>query len=120
MKNPLIRKPCTAPGCTRRDTTGGRCDTHRRHANRQRDGWHSLYGPDWLSIRLDYLVRHPRCTLCPRQARIPDHYPVPLRRLLERGTVNPHADRYLRPMCWSCHSKATGKSSPGGWHAQQL
>ncbi|MET1007379.1 MAG: hypothetical protein ABWX96_17650 [Propionibacteriaceae bacterium] len=103
-----------------RDTVGGRCDTHRRHAKRQSPGWHSLYGSDWPRIRLDYLERHPRCDLCPRMARTPDHYPVPLRRLLERGVTNPHHDRYLRPLCLSCHAKVTGHNQPGGWHAQRL
>lgn len=119
VKNPPILRSCTAPGCPT-PVAGGRCPKHAGYARKQRDTWTSLYGPEWPAIRLDYLARHPRCTLCPRQARIPDHYPVPLRRLLERGVGNPHHDRYLRPMCWSCHSKATGKSQPSGFRAQQL
>lgn len=112
-------KRCTAPGCPV-PVIEGRCPLHASHHTRQRQTWTELYGPDWPARRLEYLLEHPRCSLCPRQARIPDHYPVPLRRLLERGVVNPHHDRYLRPLCWPCHSQATGRSSPGGFVAQRL
>lgn len=109
------RRRCTAPGCPT-PTTGGRCDTHRRHHKRQSAGWSDVYGPDWPKIRLDYLQRHPRCALCPRMAVTPDHYPVGIRQLRERGIVNPHADRYLRPLCNSCHGKSTARQQPAGWN----
>lgn len=111
-------RPCTSPGCPTR-VPGGRCDIHNKRANRQRIHWRDLYGNDWPEIRLDFLERHPRCSLCPRQATTPDHYPVGIRELRARGIVNPHHDRYLRPLCWSCHSKITGRTNPGGWNAQR-
>lgn len=116
------RKRCTAPGCGVSIPRGrqSRCPKHAGHVRAQRDGWHSLYGGDWPRRRLEYLEAHPRCALCPRMARIPDHWPVPLRRLLERGVVNPHHDRYLRPLCWPCHSRQTAKHQPGGFVAQRL
>lgn len=118
MPNAPLR-PCTAPGCPNR-VAGGRCDTHKRHHRAQRGTMSELYGPDWPTVRMAFLERHPRCALCPRQARIPDHWPVPLRRLLERGIANPHHDRYLRPLCWPCHSKATARHQPAGWYGQRL
>lgn len=111
-------RPCTSPGCPNK-VAGGRCDTHRRHAGRQRATWTDLYGTDWPAIRLDYLERHPACQLCGRLASTPDHYPVSLRRLRDRGETNPHHDRYLRPLCASCHSRHTGRAQPGGWNARQ-
>lgn len=107
-------QPCTVPGCPGR-ARRGRCD---RHPKTRRQGWSSLYGPDWPRRRLEYLERHPRCALCPRQARTPDHWPESLRRLLERGVPDPHHDRFLRPLCLSCHSKTTGRNQPGGWNAR--
>jgi 5-methylcytosine-specific restriction protein A len=106
---------CTAPGCPNK-VPGGRCERHRLHHKRQRLTWTQVYGPDWPDIRLDYLERHPVCALCPRQATTPDHYPVGIRDLRARGIVNPHADRYLRPLCASCHSRHTGRSTPAGWN----
>lgn len=109
---------CATPGCPN-PVAAGRCE--RCKARRpKRTGWSQLYGPDWPRIRLDYLERHPRCALCPRQATIPDHYPAGIRRLREMGIINPHHDRYLRPLCASCHSKVTGRREPGGWNAQRL
>lgn len=108
------KQRCTAPGCTVA-VVAGRCDKHRRHHSQQRLTWTELYGPDWPRRRLEFLLKHPRCALCPRQARIPDHYPTPLRRLIERNEVNPHHDRYLRPLCWPCHSRETARHQPGGF-----
>jgi hypothetical protein len=110
-------RPCTSPGCPAR-VTGGRCATHDRRARGQRIHWRDLYGSDWPHIRLDYLERHPQCALCPRMASTPDHYPVGIRDLRARGIANPHHDRYLRPLCASCHSQHTGRTSPGGWNAR--
>lgn len=110
--------PCTSPGCPARVRGGGRCDTHKRHHRGQRVTWTDLYGPDWPDRRLDYLEQHPQCALCPRMARVADHYPVGIKRLRERGVASPHHDRYLRPLCWPCHSQQTGRREPGGWNAR--
>lgn len=110
-------RPCASPGCTNR-VPNGRCDTHNRYARRQRDTWTEVYGAEWPRIRLDYLERNPRCALCPRMAQVPDHYPVGVRELRARGITNPHHDRYLRPLCWPCHSQHTGRTQPGGWNAR--
>lgn len=117
MPHPPLR-PCTSPGCPTR-VNAGRCTDHDKRARKQRATWSEVYGPRWPDIRLDYLARHPRCSLCPRQAQVPDHYPVGVRDLKARGIVNPHADRYLRPLCWPCHSQHTGRTRPGGFHANR-
>lgn len=106
---------CTAPGCTT-PVTDGRCPRHDRLAGRQRDRWTSLYGTDWPRIRLDYLRRNPRCALCGQFATVADHHPRGIRLLRKQGNPEPHADRHLRPLCSSCHSKETGRREPGGWN----
>lgn len=108
------RKPCSSPGCPTR-VYEGRCATHQRYARRQRDTWTSLYGPQWPAIRLDYLRRHPACVLCGRMAAVADHHPRGIRLLIKQGNPDPHADRHLRALCWSCHSQETAKYQPGGW-----
>lgn len=116
MANRAPLRPCTAPGCPNR-VPAGRCEQHAGLARKRRETWTQLYGPGWPARRLEYLETHPVCDLCHRQAHIPDHYPVTLRELLRRRVTNPHHDRYLRPLCWPCHAKHTGRSSPGGWNA---
>lgn len=114
----LPRKPCTSPGCPVRTTTGGRCDQHQRLAGKARTHWRELYGDDWPAIRLDYLTRNPFCALCGRMAGVADHHPRGIRLLIKQRHPDPHADRHLRPLCHSCHSKETGKYHPGGWNAR--
>lgn len=116
----MVARPCTTPGCPARTPTGGRCDPCRarrnRTTNQRRDGWHTLYGGDWPDIRLDYLTRHPACVLCGHLAAVADHHPRGIRLLLKHGVADPHADRYLRPLCKPCHDTATARKEPGGWH----
>jgi 5-methylcytosine-specific restriction protein A len=111
------RRRCTAPGCPNLGTPAGRgrCERCRRHHKSQRTTWTDMYGPEWPTIRLGYLERHPRCALCPRQASTPDHYPVGIRELRARQVTNPHHDRYLRPLCHVCHSKHTARAQPSGF-----
>lgn len=111
-------KPCTAPGCRNR-VPDGRCPVHARLARQQRDTWTSLYGTDWPYIRFEYLRRHPHCVLCQRMATVADHHPRGIRLLIKQGNPDPHADRHLRPLCASCHSKETGKYQPGGWNSRR-
>lgn len=116
------RKRCTTPGCgstTDSDRTG-RCTTcltrQRRDLNRRRESQSELYGAQWPALRLDYLTRHPVCTLCPRQADVADHYPRGIRLLRKHGILHPHLDRYLRPLCKQCHDRETARREPGGWN----
>ena len=111
------RKPCTSHGCPNR-VIAGRCELHKRLAGQQRAHWRQLYGDDWPQIRLDYLTRNPFCALCRRMATVADHHPRGIRLLLKQRNQDPHADRHLRPLCASCHSRETGKYQPGGWAAR--
>jgi 5-methylcytosine-specific restriction protein A len=98
----------------------GRCDTcrgrQRGSYSRRRETRTEIYGSEWPRIRLDFLTRHPHCTLCPRQAEVADHYPRGIRLLRKHGVQEPHQDRYLRPLCKQCHDKETARREPGGWN----
>lgn len=109
------QRPCTAPGCPNR-TYGGRCPQHTKLAGQQRTHWRALYGDDWPRIRLEYLFRHPWCLLCGRMATVADHHPRGIRLLIKQRNPDLHADRHLRPLCASCHSRETGRREPGGWN----
>lgn len=108
------RRRCTSPGCP--NLAEGRCPYHQRLAGQQRVGWSELYGRDWPRRRLEYLAEHPVCVLCGRMAVIADHHPKGIKLLLRIGVSDPHDDKWLRALCWSCHSKETGRYHPGGWN----
>ena len=48
-------------------------------------------------------------------ATVADPHPRGIRLLIKQRHPEPHADRHLRALCWSCHSKETGRYQPGGW-----
>jgi 5-methylcytosine-specific restriction protein A len=75
------------------------------------------YDARWQRRRRRYLRTNPTCALCPAPAEVPDHWPISRRDLVARGVTNPDADERLRPLCTSCHNRATGRNQPGGWNA---
>lgn len=112
------RKPCTNPGCSEL-VANGRCATHARQAEQIRGSSSERgYGTRWARRRADYIYRHPWCVLCGRPSKVPDHYPVSRKDLVDRGETDPDADRHLRPLCSPCHSSETAKHQPGGWNAR--
>lgn len=121
---------CSVPGCPEL-TTGGRCDEHKRQAERRRGGYAQRGGgnqPRWRRIRNRVLERDPLCTCtdeahghgprCLDPATVADHYPTSKRELVAQGVPDPDAMRRLRGLCASCHGKHTAATSPGGWNAQ--
>ena len=58
--------PCTAPGCPRHSTTGGRCADHQRKAWASTTGSaHSRgYGATWRKLRTLKLASDPVCEYC--------------------------------------------------------
>jgi 5-methylcytosine-specific restriction protein A len=100
-------------------TDGGRCVDCRAKASRLRGSASSRgYGTAWARRRRAYLVRHPICTLCPRQATVADHHPISRRDLVDAGVPDPDADHRLRPLCTPCHASETARNQPGGWNAR--
>lgn len=113
------RRACTTPGCPNPVENGrcARCQANRRRHETGRD--RSYKTGQWTRFRIDYLLRHPACTLCGRLANTPDHHPVSRRELVARGVANPDQDCYVRPLCNPCHGRETAKHQPGGWVTHQ-
>jgi 5-methylcytosine-specific restriction protein A len=117
-------RPCTTPGCPGR-TPDGRCPACRdtRQTNprlRAEKTAERGYDAPWRRRRLDYLTDHPVCALCHRAATIADHHPISRRDLVARGDPDPDAPHHLRPLCRTCHDRATGRHQPGGWRRETL
>ena len=99
---------CTRPGCPNR-TTHGLCNHHaaqaqadhdqRRGTSRQRGYTHT-----WDQIRDNYLERHPICDHCGNTATIA-HHTTRRTLLVAMNIPNPDDDRYLQPLCTTCHGR---------------
>lgn len=117
----MTMRVCTIPGCPTLVEAGkdNRCDTHRKTAarerSRQRPELKHYTTAEHKRFRAAVLRRDPTCVLCRQSpSRIADHYPLSLRELVARGL--PYSDPANgRGLCWSCHSKETGRLQPGGW-----
>ena len=109
---------CPQSGCPA-ITDGGRCDEHKREADRARGtsaerGYNS---PQWRAIRRRVLRRDRTCRVCgAAEATVADHYPDSRKELLDAGVSDPDALHRLRGLCRPCHSRETAKHQPGGWN----
>jgi 5-methylcytosine-specific restriction protein A len=105
------------PGCPEY-TQRGRCDGHRREAERQRGtarqrGYDSRHE---TQFRTAVLARDPVCVLCrTAPAEHADHHPLSRRELVERGD-DPNDPKHGRGLCQRCHAKETARHQPGGWN----
>ncbi|TVS19297.1 MAG: HNH endonuclease [Gammaproteobacteria bacterium] len=105
-------KPCAHPGC-RALVTSGRCEKHRRKADRARGSAAERgYDSRWTRLRNWFIRAHPLCAWCAESGRtsaaqIVDHI-VPIRaggaRLEESN---------LQSLCRSCHAKKTAQDLAG-------
>lgn len=126
---PRANRVCSAPGCPNL-TQAGRCDDHRRTAERDRGSAHARgYGRrhehtfrravllrDPLCVCVDQAHGHgPRCLAPSTRA---DHHPRDRRELVHLG-LDPHRPEYGRGLCASCDSRQTAQRQPGGWHKTQ-
>jgi 5-methylcytosine-specific restriction enzyme A len=107
-----LKTPCPVPGCGEL-TAGGRCEEHKRAANRQR-GTASQRGYGQAHrdrFRAGVLERDVNCVLCIAeerwiQATVADHWPLGRDELVERG-LDPDDPANGRGLCASCHSRVT-------------
>jgi len=104
------QRHCTTPGCPER-TDGGPCARHRAMQMRRIDqdrGSPSERGYDveWAERARRFLAEHPVCVGCGGEATVANHR---IRRtlLVAMHVDDPDADRYLEPMCASCHGRFT-------------
>lgn len=113
---------CSVPGCPEY-TDRGRCDDHRRQADRRRGTprERGYGGHGWKQARAAVLTRDQVCVLChTAPSRVADHWPLSRRQLLQQGVADPDAPARMRGVCRSCHSKATAAvpEQAGGWAAR--
>jgi 5-methylcytosine-specific restriction protein A len=112
---------------------GGRCDEHlilvRRASNKaRRERGPDLYGPSHRRrFRRGVLAKHPYCQCdrsdhawhrdgpCLSPSTDADHWPIDKRTLIERG-MDSDDPAHGRGLCHRCHSSATARLQPGGWH----
>lgn len=107
-------KVCSTPGCPNLTDTGGRCDEHRRAADRAR-GNRGYSSPRHRRFRRLVLQRDPVCVVCDAAlATVADHFPISRRDLIDSGEDpdNPDAGRGL---CKPCHDRETARHQPGGF-----
>lgn len=116
----MASRLCTWRGCVEIVDGGGRCDRHKRDADRARGtatqrGYNS---PGHAAFRAAVLAKNDGiCVLCQlAPATVADHWPTSRRDLIALGQ-NPDDPRHGRPLCKPCHDGETATSQPGGWHA---
>ncbi|MGK4583471.1 holin [Kitasatospora sp. HPMI-4] len=110
---------CTVAGCPEY-TTGGRCDEHRRAADRARGTTSQRgYGRGHRTrFRPAVLARDPVCVLCKQQpSQHADHWPLSRRELVDAG-MDPDDPQHGRGLCQRCHARSTAAEQPGGWNAR--
>jgi 5-methylcytosine-specific restriction enzyme A len=108
---------CSVPNCPTL-TTGGRCDEHRRQADRirgtARQRGYSTKGH--AVFRAGVLARDPVCVLCTQAlATVADHWPLSRKQLLAQR-LDPNDTARGRGLCASCHNRETAREQPGGWN----
>lgn len=112
---------CAVPGCPEL-TEGGRCDSHRKAAERQRGSATARgYGKRHRSrFRRAVLERDICCVLCREAglwvlATVADHHPLSRRELTDRG-MDPDDPQHGRGLCVQCHNRQTAVNQPGGFN----
>lgn len=109
---------CTTAGCPELVEGGGRCDGHKRQAERRRGSAAQRgYGHRHRNrFRKGVLKKHPTCVLCKQApSTVADHWPID-RRTLELRGADPDDPIHGRGLCQSCDSKQTAERQPGGWN----
>ncbi len=119
---------CPVPCCAEL-TAGGRCEQHRRAAERTRGSARQRgYGREHETrFRPGVLLRNPLCVCtdeshdhgprCLAQSTVADHHPRDRRQLVALH-LDPNDPQYGRGLCAPCHDRHTAQAQPGGWHRE--
>lgn len=103
---------CSQPGCPEL-TRRGRCDDHRRDAERQRgSAARRGYDAKWRRTRGRYLAQHAMCEHEGCAAKATD-----VHHLDGLGPQGPDGHKWanLQALCASHHAAITARMQPGGW-----
>jgi 5-methylcytosine-specific restriction protein A len=101
---------CTIPGCPER-TNGGPCARHRAQQQRRIDQVRGTpaergYDDGWAARAKRFLEAHPICCRCGDDATVANHR-IRRRLLVAMRVADPDDERWLEPMCASCHGEHT-------------
>jgi 5-methylcytosine-specific restriction protein A len=128
--------PCSYhgfPPCPALVYGGGRCPEHTVFVKRAAAAFRRETQGDTYAgrghrrrFRPGVLRKHPycRCNLdhaphgagaCPQPSTDADHWPLERRALVALG-LDPDDPQHGRGLCHPCHSAATARLQPGGWH----
>lgn len=113
----MAKRVCTVSGCPTL-TDGGRCDEHRKEADRFRGTAteRGYTGAGHRHFRNQILDRDPICVLCGlRESTVADHFPMSRQELIAAG-LDPNDPGAGRGLCKQCHDRETARHQPGGWH----
>lgn len=117
----MVMKKCNSPGCPSLVPKGqGKCDRHRREAERRRGSPSSRgYGREHRErFREQVLALNPICVICLRRpATEADHFPYSRDELIDLGR-DPNDPQFGRGLCRSCHAASTALNQPAGWNAR--
>jgi 5-methylcytosine-specific restriction protein A len=109
--------PCSWPGCPELTDGPGRCDEHRRAADRARgSGRDRGWTRKWAAFRKDYLGRHPVCQCgedcCPGRG---PHLATDVDHIDGSGRNGPRAydESNLVALAHGCHSRKTVRADGG-------
>ncbi|MFJ8027441.1 holin [Streptomyces sp. NPDC096311] len=117
---------CSVPRCPEY-TQHGKCDDHRREAEKQRGSARQRgYGKGHVTrFRPGVLARDPLCVCtnetcghrgpCGQPSVHADHWPLSRRELVAAG-LDPNDPEHGRGLCGPCHSSSTAREQPGGWN----
>lgn len=115
----MASRICTWPRCPEIVDGGGRCEQHKRTADRERRSGSSRYGTAHRArFRPGVLAKNDGiCVICQiAAATVADHHPL-TRVELELQGHDPDDPQHGRPLCKRCHDEHTARTSPGGWNA---
>ncbi len=107
---------CKAPGCPAIIASGPYCLIHTRTTYRDQDARRPNsrrrgYTAEWEKIRKRFLLEHPLCVVCGREATQVDHR-IPL------SAGGTHDEANLQAMCVSHHSSKTMRELNGRRQSQ--
>ena len=117
----MTMKPCLRLGCPELIESGGYCEKHRKHMNKQRDmnrGTPAQRGYDykWSKFRRKYLAKYPLCMDCEERDEVTLATEVHHERSILEYPELKYAESNLKALCEICHARR----GAGFWKGKEL